>query len=146
MEIQQPNWLYCLSNELHHVDATTTLGKMHRSLSIFDESVMKKQARVDGLPHYATEDHLYCIFSLAREKYCYMHIFRNITDSDLTYMRLRYGFNRMYLVDEPAKSTLIAKVADKIYLEVNCNRHLEEEDVQELQEQSLVSLAHCEVT
>ena len=146
MEIQQPNWLYCLSNELHHVDATTTLGKMHRSLSIFDESVMKKQARNDGLTRYATEDYLYCIFRLFREKYCYMHIFRNVTGSDLTYMRLRYGFNRMYLVDEPAKSMLIAKVADSVYLEINGNRHLEEEDVRELQEKSLFEIMHCEVT
>ena len=103
-------------------------------------------ARVDGSQQHATEDWLYCIFNFGRESYCYMHIFRNVTDIDLTYMRVRYGFSRMYLVDEPAKSILIANVADSVYLEVRCNRHLEEDGVWELQENALVKLAHCEVT
>ena len=107
---------------------------------------MKTLARVDVSQRYATEDWLYCIFNFGRESYCYMHIFRNVTDSDLTYMRLRYGFNRMYLVDEPAKSLLIANVADSVYLEVHGNKNLEEEDVWELQEKSLAKLSHCEVT
>jgi hypothetical protein len=145
MEIQQPNWLYCLSNELHEVDAETTLGKTHLSLSIFDGWRMKVLPQNDASQKYATEDCLYCIFNFGPESYCYMHIFRNVTDSDLTYMRLRYGFNRMYLVDDPVKSMLIANVADTIYLEVRCNRHLEEDDVWELQEKSLLKLAHCEV-
>lgn len=146
MEIQQPNWLYCLSNDLHEVDATTALGKTHRALSIFDTWMMKTLARVDGSQQHATEDWLYCIFNFGRESYCYMHIFRNVTDIDLTYMRVRYGFSRMYLVDEPAKSMLIANVADSVHLEVRCNRHLEEDDVWELQESALAKLAHCEVT
>ena len=135
MEIEQPNWLYCLCNELHEVDATTMLGKKHRTLSTVDKVIMK-----------ATEHHLFSTFRFGRERYYYMHIFRNVTDVDLTYMRLKYGFNRMYLVDEPAKSTLIANVGDSIYIEMQGNRHLEEEDVLELHDKSLAKLKHCEVT
>jgi len=146
MEIQQPNWLYCLCNELHDVDATTMLGKKHRSLSVFDNWAMKTLMHADRSQKYATEDCLYCIFNMGIEKYSNLHIFRNVTDSELTYMRLRYGFNRMYLVDEPAKSIFIAEVAKSMYLEVQNNRHLEEDDVRELQEKSLAKLKHCEVT
>jgi len=135
MVMQQPNWLYCLCNELHEVDATTMLGKKHRTLSIVDKVMMK-----------ATEHHLFETFRFGREKYCNMHIFRNVTDLDLTYMRLRYGFDRMYLVDEPAKSTLIANVGDSICIEMQGNRNLEEEDVLELHDKSLAKLKHCEVT
>jgi hypothetical protein len=135
MVMQQPNWLYCLCNELHEVDATTILGKKHRTLSILDREMMK-----------ATERHLFSTFRFGRERYRYIHIFKNVTDHDLTYMRLKYGFNRMYLVDEPAKSTLIANVGDSIYIEMQGNRHLEEEDVLELHDKSLAKLSHCEVT
>ena len=146
MEIEQPNWLYCLCNELHEVDATTMLGKKHRSLSIFDEMTMKTLSLVGGSQRYATEHHLFTTFNVSREKYRNMHIFRNVTDLDLTYLRLRYGFDRMYLVDEPAKSTLIANVGDSICKEMQGNRNLEEEDVLELQDKSLAKLKHCEVT
>ena len=146
MEIEQPNWLYCLCNELHEVDATTMLGKKHRSLSIFDEMTMKTLSLVGGSQRYATEHHLFTTFNVSREKYRNMHIFRNVTDLDLTYLRLRYGFDRMYLVDEPAKSTLIANVGDSICKEMQGNRNLEEEDVLELQDKSLAKLNHCEVT
>ena len=146
MEIEQPNWLYCLCNELHEVDATTMLGKKHRSLSIFDEMTMKTLSLVGGSQRYATEHHLFTTFNVSREKYRNMHIFRNVTDLDLTYLRLRYGFDRMYLVDEPAKSTLIANVGHSISIEMQGNRNLEEEDVLELHDKSLAKLKHCEVT
>lgn len=146
MEIQQPNLLYCLCNELHDVDATTMLGKKHRSLSVFDSWAMKTLMHADRSQKYATEDCLYCIFNMGIEKYSNLHIFRNVTDSELTYMRMRYGFNRMYLVDEPAKSILISEVAESMYFEVHNNRQLEEDDVRELQEKSLTKLKHCEVT
>ena len=146
MKVQQPNWLYCLGNELHEVDSMTTLGKTHRSLSVFDRSATNTLMSVDGSQRYATEDFLFCIFNLSPERYCYMHIFRNVTDSDLTYMRLRYGFNRMYLVDESSKSILIGNAGNSIYLEVHNNRHLDEDDVTELQRKTIVQLKNCEVT
>lgn len=146
MEIQQPNWLYCLSNELHEVDVATMLGKKHRSLSVFDGWAMNAMARIDGSQRYAAEDSLFCIFSIGPEKYSYINIFRNVAESDLTYLRLRYGFNRMYLVDEPAKSILIGNVADSVFIEVHSSRHLEEDDVFQVQYQSIVKIKHCDVT
>ena len=47
MYIQQPNWLYCLSNEIHSVYATSVLGKKHRALSFVDSEAMIKPQFVD---------------------------------------------------------------------------------------------------
>jgi len=146
MEIEQPNKIYCLSNELHAVDASTNLGKNHYSMSVFDNWIMKTLAHVEQSRKYATEDNLYWIFNLGIEKYSNLNIFQNVADSDLTYFRLKFGFDRMYLIDEPAKSILIAEVAKSMYLEIQNNRRLEEDDVRILQEKSLTRIAHCEVT
>ncbi len=101
--------------------------------------------RLNGWLRYAKEDCLYYIFNIGREKYCYTHIFRDVTDSDLTDMRVKYDFRRMYLVDTPEKTMLTATIAHSLYLETQSNRQLEDNDVNELQEKSVVKLAHCEV-
>lgn len=144
MEFQQPNFLYCLCNELHEVDAATSLGKTHRMID--NHAVRTVTTSVQDPKWKTSEKRLFCIFNYGRETYRYMHIFRNVTERDLTYMRLAYGFQRMYLIDEPAKAMLIANVAESVNLEVQCNRHLEEEDVHELQIASLTKIAFCEVT
>ncbi len=144
-EIKQPNWLFCLSNELHDAKAATMLMKTQRLRCVFDASATKTLMRLNGWLRYGTEDCLYFIFNIGREKYCYTHIFRDVTDSDLTDMRVRYDFRRMYLVDTPEKTTLIATIAHSLYLETQSNRQLEDKDVNELQEKSVVKLAHCEV-
>ncbi len=144
-EIQQPNWLFCLSNELHDAKAATMHMKTQRLRCVFDASATKTLMRLNGWIRYGTEDCLYFIFNISCEKYCYTHIFRDVTDNDLADMRVRYDFRRMYLVDTPEKTMLIAKVAHSLYLETQSNRQLEDNDVNELQEKSVVKLAHCEV-
>ena len=48
--------------------------------------------------------------------------------------------------DEKKSFLWIANVGDSIYIEMQGNRHLEEEDVLELHDKSLAKLSHCEVT
>ena len=146
MEIEQPNWLYCLCNELHDVDATTMLGKKHRTLSFFDSEARKNPQIVDASMRYATEEYLFIIFSSIGEFYSRIDSFRNVTDSDLTYMRLKYGLNRMYLIDEPNKSILVKEVARSAYNEMIENPPTDEDEVMELHGKNLQRLAMCEVT
>ena len=146
MYIQQPNWLYCLSNEIHSVYATSVLGKKHRALSFVDSEAMIKPQFVDESVRYASEQYLLSIFDQVNEKYSSIDVFRNVTESDLTFMRLNFGFNRMYLVDEPSKSILIKDVAKSVYNEIYGNLYLTVSDVKELHLKFLRRLILCEVT
>ena len=86
------------------------------------------------------------IFDQVNEKYSSIDVFRNVTESDLTFMRLNFGFNRMYLVDEPSKSILIKDVAKSVYNEIYGNLYLTVSDVKELHLKFLRRLILCEVT
>jgi hypothetical protein len=51
-EIQQPNWLFCLSNELHDAKAATMLMKTQRLRCVFDASATKTLMKLNGWLRY----------------------------------------------------------------------------------------------
>ena len=131
MNVTVPNLLYCLSNEQHDITLATpgTDATMH---DYFNQHSFARTPNMQTLATLSTVEHLFFIFSDTNEKYRYIYTFANVAEQDFSFARLKYGFKRMYLLDNALQEQSLRDIATALVSE-NVPRHkLEQQDVDDL--------------
>lgn len=147
MDIERPNWLYCLSNEQHEVTTALMPGLMHMSDSAENYACMYHfYIEREYVEEYEVQQCLLFILWMLDEDYHYMDIFYNVSDSDVMVARLRYGFKRMYLIDTKEKEVAVKELARKVHATIcypteDCLHEIEQRKQDRMNELSNI----CEV-
>ena len=131
MNVTVPNLLYCMSNEQHDITlATPGIDAMMHDY--FNQHSFTRRPDNQTLATLSTVEHLFFIFGETNEKYRYIYTFANVVEQDFSFARLKYGFKRMYLIDNAFQEQSLRDIAKSLVSKHVPRHKLEQQHVDDL--------------
>jgi len=120
-----------MSNEDYDI-ISGTHGISAKKYDYFLQSFFSRKPDANLISNFGVVERLFFIFGETHEKFRYIYTFSSVTDSYLTYVRLKYTFPRMFLIVNSSQEVAIRNMAIALAHENQSLHTMDEEDINAL--------------